>query len=442
MNRQGYSDRIHDTIPFIVEGQVVDTSDPDQMGRLRVWVPSLDGESYDIEQLPWSEYASPLAGFTVDFPAGNTTIPNKSHTAYGLWTIPKIGATVLVFFLNGNPARRFYFASVFRLHRNRSMPSGRNTDFLSNLGPFGDAGDGKGALNPIQPAYDNLRTQFQGKIESPEAQSRGAFERQVAQPKLDKDGEEGYQQGTADSSYLDPQTSCWVTPGRHAIIMQDHPSTGRMRLKTAEGHQVIFDDANERIYVSTSKGNTWLELDQDGHVHVFASQSISLRAGKDINLFADENINMEAGRGVNVKANSESIKMSAAQDIHLNAGKSIFETACTSIDIGCAGTIKITSTANMDIHSKAAMKIAGNESFDAKTGGKMMIQGSKAGINGGKDLRLTAARIDLNGPHAGVANTPVSAECAEIADPPSVVPGFEPWTRPNSPTPRNPYWKP
>ena len=33
--------------PFIVEGFVVDTSDPEQMGRLRIWCPALDSEVYE-----------------------------------------------------------------------------------------------------------------------------------------------------------------------------------------------------------------------------------------------------------------------------------------------------------------------------------------------------------------------------------------------------------
>ena len=39
-------------MPFIMEGLVVATDDPDQMGRVKVWVPSLDGENYEIVSLP------------------------------------------------------------------------------------------------------------------------------------------------------------------------------------------------------------------------------------------------------------------------------------------------------------------------------------------------------------------------------------------------------
>lgn len=440
-NTKSYADRFHNAIPFIMEGQVVDTADPDEMGRCRVWVPSLDGEAYDINQIPWSDYASPFMGFTVEYPAGQDNIPNKSHAAYGFWAIPKIGSSVLVFFLNGNPARRFYFASTVRLHRNRSLPAGRNTDGKGRPGPWGDAGDKQGNLNPIQPAFDNLRTQFRGDITAPEAITRGAYERQVAQARTNKDDSEGYSPNAADPSYLDPQTYCIVTPGRHAIIMQDHPKDARLRIKTAEGHQVIFDDANERIYVSTAKGNSWFEMDQDGHVHVFGAQSLSFRSGKDINFFADGNINLEANAGVNIKANNADIKVSASQNIQVKAAKSILQSACDAFDISSESSLKISSQAAMDIRSRSALKVTGDASMDIKTGGTLVTQGSMIGLNGGSSLKMTAGKIDLNGPSAGSAAEAAEASCPTEADSPTIVPGFEPWVRPESPTARGKNWK-
>src|SRR4051812_18750868 len=99
-------------IPFIHEGQVVRTDDPDQMGRVKVWVPALDGEFFEIEALPWADYATAFGGFTVDYPAG-VGGANTSHAAYGLWAVPKMGASVYIFCLGGDPLRRVYFASSY-----------------------------------------------------------------------------------------------------------------------------------------------------------------------------------------------------------------------------------------------------------------------------------------------------------------------------------------
>lgn len=421
---QQTTEAFHDAIPFIVEGIVVATDDPDQMGRLKVWIPSLDGENYDVKQMPWTEYASPFMGFTVDYPAGGIPVANASHAAYGFWAVPKMGATVLVFFLNADPASRFYFASTARLHRNRSLPAGRNTDFNGKKGPFGDAGDGAGNLNPIQPAYDNLRDQFQNKMDSSQAATRGLFERQVAQAKYDKDGKDGYSTNPRDTTYLDPQTYCIVTPGRHALIMQDDPKNSRLRLKTAEGHQVIFDDTNERIYVSTAKGKSWIELDLDGHIHVFAAESISLRAGKDINMYADRDINMEANRSFHVKANNGDIRHSTEQTFHVVAKQNIILSACGIFDMNSEKSLKITAAENIDIRAHQDAAFMGDRNVD---------------IKGGKHIKETAPRIDLNGPNHP-ARTAVDASCAVLAQDPAIVPGHEPWGRPPSDDKRGPNW--
>lgn len=423
---QSNDDYFFNNIPFIVEGQVVDNNDPDQMGRVRIWIPSLDGDNFEPNILPWAEYASPLFGFTVDRPAGGIPTKSPGHVAYGFWALPKIGATVLVFFLNGNPQRRFYFASTIRLHRNRSLPAGRNIDFNGNPGPRGDAGDGNGNLNTIEPAYSNLRQQFQDKIDSSQAQTRGAFERQVAQPGDNKDGEDGYAKSPipgVPSSTLDPQTYCWVTPGHHAIIMQDNPEQARLRVKTAEGHQIIFDDANERIYVSTAKGKTWLELDQDGHIHVFGSESISLRAGEDVNIYADRDVNIEAGRSINAKALGGDIRLDTAESFHLRATKNIIETACGVFDMTAEKSMKLTAAENYDVRAGGSIAITAAGSYDMRAGGNM---------------RQTASRIDLNGPGARAASI---ATCAEKAKEPPIVPGHEPWTRPATKGKRGPNWK-
>lgn len=408
-----------------MEGQVIAVDDPDQMGRVKVWVPQLDGDEFDVEWLPWTEYVAPLGGFTVEHPGGANSRQNFSSAAYGIWAIPKIGATVLVFCMNGDPDKRFYMGATFRLHRNRSLPAGRNLDAKLNRGPHGDSGDADGTLIHIEPAYSNLREQFQGRVGQAEAQSRGVYERQVAQASFEKDGIEGYAKSPLDGeTYLDPQTYCWVTPGRHAIIMQDSPDGARMRLKTGEGHQVIFDDANERIYVSTAKGKTWIELDQDGHIHIFGSQSVSVRAGKDINLTADKNVNIEAGGAINMKSLGGDVRISSAASFELSAVKNIVESACGIFDMSAEKSIKITTAQNLDIKSDGNIVQQASANVDIKAGGNM---------------KQTAKKVDINGPSAKNAEP---ASCAKPAGEPPIVPGHEPWTRPSSSTTRGPNWKP
>lgn len=450
---------LFDGIPYIMEGQVVSIADPDQMGRAKVWIPSLDGENINYEDLPWARYASPFMGFTVEYPNGGVPVENTSHSAYGFWAIPKVGATVYVFFVNANPKARCYFASSPRLHRNRSLPAGRNRDIDNMPGPWGDAGDGEGHYEPIQPAFDNILQQFQGDVENSISQTRGAYERQVAQHKNDKDGAEGYVKNPIDNETLEPQTYCLVTPGRHAVIMQDHPTMSRVRVKTAEGHQIIMDDANERIYVSTAKGKSWFEMDLDGHIHMFSAQSISFRSGVDINFFADGNINFEANKSFNVKANEGDIKMNTGASMHINTKEKFMLAACQDIHFSGEANLYSTTLENTEFTSKSfkstskaateflarSFSVTAGMSINLLSGmGTKITAGTGIDMLGGTHIIESAAVIHLNGPLASPA-LPVlpatEAECSELADPPSIVPGHEPWPRPPSPNERGPNWK-
>jgi hypothetical protein len=369
----------------MMEGVVVDTNDPQQMGRVKIWVPGLDGDLYEIENLPWATYMSPLAGQTRDYPAGPSAQVTPGFMSYGFFAVPKNGALVIVGFLYNDPNRRVYMGSYFRDHGNRSLPVGRNRADLAKA-PISDT------LDPVEPQTSNLNAQFRNKLDASEAQTRGAYERAVAQDQTDKDGTQGYQTDLIEPKktvggkvvpQFDPQTYVLTTPGRHSLIMQDNPENGRVRIKTSAGHQIILDDANERIYVSTAKGASWIELDQDGRVHLYAAGGVSISSGGDFNLTAVGDINLDAGGDVSIQAGG-SLKLAGCGAAHL-------------------------SGAGLNLESSAAFNILASG-----------------------DLLQTASNIHLNGPSAA------SAECPE---PPSIIPTHEPWTRPASQATRGKHWK-
>ena len=403
-------DAFKDHYPFIVEGFVMDTADPDQMGRLKIWCPALDGDSYNVERLPWAEYACPFGGVTNNFPVGRDGVQSKGPVPYGFFALPKLNSQVLVFLLNGNPNRRFFFASYFDLHRNRGMPGGRNTaEDKKTPGPFTDA------YTPLEPAYTNLRAAFGNDLTNSIAQTRGAHERQTAQDSSVKDGKDGYAKAAADpEKYLDPQTYCWVTPGHHFISMNDAKDNCRIRIKTCEGNQIILDDTNERIYISTAKGNTWIELDEDGHIHMYGGKSISIRAEEDVNITAGRNINIAAKTGINIK--SEADARITGGNVHIKSGSITAITGCTLDLIG------------------SKTRITG-ESLDLKSEGLMALEGSK--ITAKVGTTPTDADKDQLILPGGVA---AAASCAVEATGPSIIPSHEPFKRPAN-TSRNKNYK-
>jgi hypothetical protein len=381
--------------PFIMEGIVMDTNDPLQMGRIKIWVPALDSEHYAIENLPWAEYASPLAGITTDFPAGRNKKTTHGHVAYGFWGIPKLNAQVLIFLLNGDPNRRFFFASYFDHQRNRSLPLGRNlTTDLKKHGPFSDTED------PIEPAMTNLKIAFNIKpddmvgLADPLIQQLGSFERQVAQAQTQKDGLDGYANSAADAkNYNESQTYCWVTPGHHAIIMNDGAADCKVKIQSCEGHQILMDDTNKRIYIKTAVGNNWIELSEDGNIFVYSSESVSIRAQKDINFTADRNINLKANGMINIKSEAET-RITSGGSLHLKSG---------------GGSILASACGGVDINSGSDLKLGADGSLHVK-GGNIIQSGGN---------------IHLNGPDAA------QASCAADAYGPSIIPAHEKWDRPN-----------
>lgn len=359
---------------------MIDTADPMEMGRLRIWCPAVDGELDDATVLPWAQYMTPLAGAAYGYPGGGSGAKSIGPVAYGFWAIPKIGARVLVAILYGDYNQRVYLGSFFEDYGNRSMPTGRNEADGTLVSDSGDI---------IEPASSHLKAQFAGNLTSSIAKTRGAYERQVGQPADVKTPDEGY--GTRGISAtekgvgaLDPQTYCITTPGRHAIILQDEPKFARVRVKTAEGHQIILDDANERIYVSVAGGKSWFEMDKDGHVHVYGAESISMSAGADFNIQALGNVNITAGKNVNIGAAGYA-RMSACDDVSLSGD----------------GGVDITS-------------------------------GSKMNILAASTILQTGSQIHLNGPGAA------TAACATK---PRIVPSTEPWNRPETTGTRGPNWK-
>ncbi|WP_407308208.1 phage baseplate assembly protein V [Acinetobacter sp.] len=359
----------------IVEGLVISNDDPQQMGRIKVWCPAIDGDTYTDDVIPWASYVSPLAGQVNEHPGGSNGAVTGGLKSYGFWAVPRVGAKVVIAMMYGDVNRRYYLGSVFGDHGNRSIPVGRNrADF--GPAPVSDTFD------PVEPQTNNLNDQFGGQLDSPQARTRGSYERQVAQDKDVKDGSEGYQKSLT-SAGLEPQTYCFTTPSNHTILFQDNPSNSRLRLKSADGHQVIFDDANERIYISTAKGNSWFEMDSDGHIHVYGGASVSISAGADFNVTAGGDINLAAGG-----------------DINLGAGGHGRFSACG--DLSMSGSV---------------INIQSGDTFNILAAGSILATGSQ---------------IHLNGPKAGAA---------PCADNPSITPNHEPWERPASVGKRGPHWK-
>ncbi len=94
-----------------------------------------------------------------------------------------------------------------------------------------------------------------------------------------------------------------VATSGHQLTFDDHPDFQGVRLRTSAGSQLYFQDRCDEpfIYISTAKGNMWIEMIDDGKINIFAEGSVSIHAREDINLTADRDINIDAQRDLNLQ---------------------------------------------------------------------------------------------------------------------------------------------
>lgn len=329
-------------------GVVVDTDDPLQMGRLRVFCPALNDNPKKIQHLPWALYISPFGG----------SINNKGYTRgndpdncttdgavqYGFWAIPEQGAHVLVGCIDGDTRRRFWIGCAYEHQETHGALTGR---WKWNGGSGLPDGPLSSTNSPVQPQAANLKKAFTPSVNvlgvdislgsgnnSREWRTRAA-EYQVCGVREDV----GQPPNTNKTTYLDEQydkvsqaePDAWVkpivgangydwsgykslgsfmasrvygmsSPGFHSFMMDDRAFNSRVKIRSSAGHQIILDDTNERIYINTYEGNSWIELDKSGNIDIYAKRRLSVHAEKDINLMSDETVRILGKKGIHLYA--------------------------------------------------------------------------------------------------------------------------------------------
>lgn len=349
-------------------GIVINTDDPLQMGRVQVFCPAYGDNPKKMLHLPWCAYASSFGGSIKNgcFTRGAKVGPEKSTGAihYGFWAIPEQGAHVVVGCLDGDPKRRFYFGALPEHQETHTLFHGRFK--------WGEGGIPNGPLTsegePIEPIYTNLGKAFQEDRESREWKTRGADYQATAVredvgevPNDTKDkyldqqydkisdaeqddwvkpvlGAHGYDwtgfKGTG--AFQSSRVYGFSTPGFHAWSMDDRAFNSRIKLRSATGHQILLDDTNERIYIMTNQGKSWVELDSSGNIDIYSDKRISMHAKQDINFTTDETFRVHAKKGIHLYSgnnisqedleavpNDGEIRFQAEDDFHLISKKNM-----------------------------------------------------------------------------------------------------------------------
>lgn len=318
----------------ITLGVVIDTDDPLQMGRLRVFCPALNDDPKQLQYVPWSVYASPFGGSinsaSYTRGVGDVKAESSGPLHYGFWAVPELGAHVLVTCIDGDYRRRVWLACVPHHQETNTLHSGRWKWQSEGVveGPLTSSD------NPMEPLYTNAKTAFDDNKGSPEWKTRIAdyqstairddanqtpnskkrtYVDQTNEAMRDAEPSEWVHDAIGAHGYdwsgfknigamLSSRTYGFSSPGMHMFVMDDRAFNSRMRFRTTAGHQILLDDTNERIYIATNKGKNWIEFDSAGNIDMYSNSRISISGDADVNISAGKTIRMFAGESINMYA--------------------------------------------------------------------------------------------------------------------------------------------
>jgi starvation-inducible outer membrane lipoprotein len=456
----------------IMLARVVGYLDPTFMAGLEVTLLSDQGnEVGDIHQTYSVKYATPFYGVTgYEYMGLNKGDFNDTQKSYGMWfPTPEIGTTVLVAFVEGNPAEGYFIGCVPGRYMNHMIPAiGASTQVelseedkklfdttqplpvaevnrkANTLEGGADIDKVKKPVHPIANVFleqglleDDVRgpttstarrnvpgavfgistpgpidrsegskKEFVGKKQTRSSSAIPVSRKGGTQFVMD-DGDDRYRRATpASNGPIDYIDR--QDPKESRQGQPDIPYNEHVRIRTRTGHQILLHNSEDLIYIGNAKGTTWIELTSNGKIDIYAQDSISIHTESDFNFRADRDVNIEAGRNINMRTVGGRLHADVNGNLELAVSGNSFLTTLGDLHIRTTGSSKLSSGANLDISTTAATKISSSGSFDLTSGGALKAT-SKGSVGlKGANIVMQGDRVDINGPAAPVAS-PASA---------------------------------
>lgn len=297
-------------------GYVKDNSDAQNMGRIKVWIPEFNTKEDDENGWRVVSYCSPFGGATPLEHTGKDIVDSdQSQISYGFWmTPPDLDNQVIVFFLNGDAAKGYWFGCVYQQNMNNMVPeSPTETNYLKN----DEILPAKYADVPLPTSEYNKHTT--GSVSNkPSRPINKRKMRAIAAQGLIRDPYRGHSSSSSRrgsvSEVYGISTPGPINPsspsqkgrlGGSSLIMDDGEGSEYVALKTRSGAQIKIDETNGMIYLINRDGTGWIQIDAEGNGDIFCANDLSMRTLRDFNVRADRDVNIEAGRNVNLKASKD-----------------------------------------------------------------------------------------------------------------------------------------
>ena len=456
--------------PF--EAIVVGHAEGSRMGQLLVQIPdwsglvtAADGVGKDSNQIPVS-YASPFYGTT--FGTDSQQNPDSAQTSgqsYGMWMVPPdIGNKVLVIFTP--QGKGYWIGCVYDSPSHHMVPGiGRNvggkakttapdeistyltSDTVAPVVEYNTkqstsyTNDGLENTPRFAHDFQTLALVSQGLDKDP---IRGA----ISSSSLRESPSNVYgistpgPKSTKTDQIAGQKQVVFARKGGHQFVMDDGDADGNdqlIRLRTSGGHQILMNDTENIVYIANKTGNQWFEFSADGSINVYGAAGINMRSQGPMNYHSDAAIIMNAPV---IELNSSGSATSPIGSVSISSSGGVNIQAMTTFAAKSVGTASISAIGMTSITSGAKLSMSAVGWLSINSDVKTSISGGIVNIDGGM-LMLNCAKPSLALPpipplpknpkaHPDALFTgtswqkggkTVKSEC-------SVVPGHEPWDRP------------
>jgi hypothetical protein len=317
--------------PFPYIGFVKNNIDPQNMGRLSVWIPEICGDPLDPGSWIICSYMSPFAGATnINTLAGYQTNTSVSQQSYGWVGVPPdLNSEVMVVFVAGDVSRAYWIGCTYQQNMDYMVP--------------GIAVGTTTANPPAQaPVIEYNKANIQGSVAAPRRPIFVPLANGLTTEGLSGDPERG---GSTTSMRREspPLVYGYLTPRGNTIHVDDNANNSNefIRFRTRSGTQILIHETTGYIYINSKLGNSWAEISDNG-INFYTGNSLSMRAQEDFNIRADGNVNIDAGINVNIRAGQQITLNAAGSNIQMNANTNINLTAA-NIEVGASMALNLSS---------------------------------------------------------------------------------------------------
>ncbi len=391
-------------LPHTCLGIVKDNIDPTHSGRIRVYinrggaVNANDSKNwYTVSYLsPWFGVIAP--GYDI---YGDKTSDRNGHGkyvgnphSYGFWaTAPDLGTTVVCIFINGRSDMGYYIGCVPQPGLTHMTPAVAASAKVVPNSQEAQAYGGADRLPVTEVNYANpsirnsptiynqpkpvhsyqasilakqgiIRDNLRGVISSSSQRETPSRVFGISTP-----GGPiytgGYDKNNIEQVAPSADKSKLQTIGRtggHSIVLDDGDIKGQdqlLRIRTSAGHMIMMNDTGQNLTIVHSNGQTWIEMNREGAIDVFATNSVNVRTEGDLNFHADRDINFHAKRNINGFA--ENIKLEADKNMTVRTGENFNQYTVAQYTVKVDGPMSMESKADASYASKAITYINGRK---------------------------------------------------------------------------------